>query len=100
MRRLMALTPVLVFTVLITGLGLSLTNDPRKMPSMLLDKTLPPFTLASLDEDGKGFSSADLKGKVSLLNIFASWHHVRYIRELHAAHSASASRPVWQLSSP
>jgi cytochrome c biogenesis protein CcmG, thiol:disulfide interchange protein DsbE len=73
MRRLMALTPVLVFTVLITGLGLSLTNDPRKMPSMLLDKTLPPFALASLDEDGKGFSSADLKGKVSLLNIFASW---------------------------
>jgi cytochrome c biogenesis protein CcmG/thiol:disulfide interchange protein DsbE len=73
MRRLMALTPVLVFAVLITGLGLSLTNDPRKMPSMLLDKTLPPFALPSLDEDGKSFSSADLKGKVSLLNIFASW---------------------------
>jgi hypothetical protein len=66
----MALTPVLVFSVLIAGLGLSLTNDPRKMPSMLPGKTLPPFALASLGDDGKSFSSADLKGKVSLLNVF------------------------------
>jgi len=66
----MAVTPVLLFTVLIAGLSLSLTNDPRKMPSMLLDKTLPPFALALLDEDGKSFSSADRKGKVSLPNVF------------------------------
>ena len=28
-------------------LGFSLTNDPRKMPSMLIDKAMPTFTLAS-----------------------------------------------------
>jgi cytochrome c biogenesis protein CcmG/thiol:disulfide interchange protein DsbE len=64
---------VLVFTAILVGLGFSLTNDPRKMPSMLIDKATPTFALASLDEDGRGFSSGDLKGRVSLLNVFASW---------------------------
>ena len=73
MKRFLSLTPMLVFTVLVAGLGFSLTNDPRKMPSMLLDKAMPTFALASLDEDGRGFSSSDHKGEVSLLNIFASW---------------------------
>ncbi len=73
MRRLLPLTPVLVFVLLACGLGFSLTNDPRKMPSLLLDKAVPAFAMASLDEDGRGLSSADLEGKVSLLNVFASW---------------------------
>jgi cytochrome c biogenesis protein CcmG, thiol:disulfide interchange protein DsbE len=73
MQRLVPLTPVLVFAVLLVGLGFSLTNDPHKMPSMLIDKAMPAFTLASLEEDGKAFSSSDLAGKVSLLNVFASW---------------------------
>jgi cytochrome c biogenesis protein CcmG, thiol:disulfide interchange protein DsbE len=73
MQRLAPLTPVLVFAVLLAVLGFSLTNDPRKMPSMLIDKAMPTFTLASLEADGEAFSSADLKGKVSLLNVFASW---------------------------
>lgn len=73
MKRLVPLVPVLAFAVLAIGLGISLTNDPRKMPSLLVDKALPAFAMASLDGDGGGFSSADLKGKVSLLNIFASW---------------------------
>lgn len=73
MKRLASLAPVLAFLVLAIGLGVSLTNDPRKMPSLLLDKAVPAFAMASLDGDGRGLSSADLKGKVSLLNIFASW---------------------------
>lgn len=73
MRRLVFLMPVIVFSVLAIGLGFSLKNDPRKMPSLLLDKAMPAFAMTSFDEDGRSFSSADLKGKVSLLNIFASW---------------------------
>ena len=73
MRRLLSLTPVVVFALVLIGLSFSLTNDPRKMPSMLIDKATPTFALASLDDDGKGFSSTDLKGQVSLLNVFASW---------------------------
>ena len=73
MGRVVSLTPVLLFILLAFGLGFSLTNDPSKMPSLLIDKAVPTFALASLDEDGRGFSSADLRGKVSLLNVFASW---------------------------
>ena len=60
MRRLLSLTPVVMFALVLIELGFSLTNDPRKMPSMLMDKATPTFALASLDEDGKGLSSTDL----------------------------------------
>jgi cytochrome c biogenesis protein CcmG/thiol:disulfide interchange protein DsbE len=73
MRRLVSLTPLLLFIPLALGLGLSLTNDPSRMPSLLIDKAVPAFALASPAEDGRGFSNADLRGKVSLLNVFASW---------------------------
>jgi cytochrome c biogenesis protein CcmG/thiol:disulfide interchange protein DsbE len=73
MGRLIALVPVMVFAGVSTGLGLSLSNDPRKLPSMLIDKPAPAFRLASLDAGGGGLSNDDLKGKVALLNVFASW---------------------------
>src|SRR5215510_4813910 len=73
MQHLLFLAPALVFVAVSTGLGFSLLKDPRKMPSMLIDKPTPPFVLASLEDDGHGFSSEELKGKVALLNIFASW---------------------------
>ena len=73
MQRLLSLTPMVVFAAVTVGLGFSLTNDPRKMPSMLIDKAMPTFALRLLEEDGEGFSVDDLKGRVSLLNVFASW---------------------------
>jgi cytochrome c biogenesis protein CcmG/thiol:disulfide interchange protein DsbE len=73
MHRLLALVPILLFAAVSLGLGLSLSNDPRKLPSMLIDKAMPTFTLASLGDDGRGFTNKDLTGKVALLNVFASW---------------------------
>lgn len=73
MRRSVSVIPVLLFILLAFGLGVSLRNDPSKMPSLLIDKAVPAFALASLDGDGRSLSSTDLTGKVSLLNVFASW---------------------------
>jgi cytochrome c biogenesis protein CcmG/thiol:disulfide interchange protein DsbE len=73
MQRLLSLTPALVFATVLVGLGFSLGNDPRKMPSMLIDKATPTFALRSIEENVEGFSSDELKGRVSLLNVFASW---------------------------
>ena len=73
MKRLVALVPLTLFATLAVGLGFSLTNDPRRMPSMLIDKPAPRFVLAPLDGAAEGLSSADLDGKVALLNVFASW---------------------------
>ena len=65
--------PLLAFALITTGLGWSLTNDPRKMPSTLIDKPTPAFELAALGDVGTGFKDSDVRGEVSLLNVFASW---------------------------
>lgn len=73
--------PLLVFVAL-AGLfffGLQ-TGDPRKLPSVLIGKPVPEFTLPPLEglvENGEpvpGFSNADLaRGEVSIVNVWASW---------------------------
>lgn len=70
--RLSSFAPLAGFFVVLAGLAFSLANNPQKMPSMLIDKSTPNFTLAALD-GGDGLSSDDLKGGESLLNVFASW---------------------------
>jgi cytochrome c biogenesis protein CcmG/thiol:disulfide interchange protein DsbE len=73
MLRLPFLVPLAAFIILVGGLALRLNNDPPKMPSTLIDKPMPAFTLASLDGSEDGFTNLDLKGDVTLLNVFASW---------------------------
>ena len=72
MRRLLYLIPVLVFGAVGIGLAVGLTRDPGTLPSALLDRPVPAFELPGLG-GGDGLSSEDLKGRVSLVNVFASW---------------------------
>jgi cytochrome c biogenesis protein CcmG/thiol:disulfide interchange protein DsbE len=72
MRRLLYLIPVAVFVAVGVGLAVGLTRDPGTLPSALIDHPVPAFDLPALD-GGEGFSSADLLGQVSLVNVFASW---------------------------
>ena len=72
MRRLLYLIPVLVFGAVGIGLAVGLTRDPGTLPSALLDRPVPEFQLPGLEGDD-GLSSDDLKGRVSLVNVFASW---------------------------
>jgi cytochrome c biogenesis protein CcmG/thiol:disulfide interchange protein DsbE len=72
MRRLLYLIPVIVFGAVGIGLAVGLTRDPGTLPSALLDRPVPAFQLPGLN-GGEGFSSEDLKGRVSLVNVFASW---------------------------
>jgi cytochrome c biogenesis protein CcmG/thiol:disulfide interchange protein DsbE len=51
------------------GLGL----DPHEIPSPLINKPAPAFTLPQLYNPAKQFSSEEMKGKVWLLNVWASW---------------------------
>jgi cytochrome c biogenesis protein CcmG/thiol:disulfide interchange protein DsbE len=43
--------------------------DPRGVPSMLIGKHVPPFSLPG----DPGFGDADLSGRPILVNFFASW---------------------------
>lgn len=71
--RLGYLVPLLVFAALAVILGIGLTLDPRKVPSPLIGKPVPEFSLPPVKGRTLGLASADLKGHVSLVNVFASW---------------------------
>jgi cytochrome c biogenesis protein CcmG/thiol:disulfide interchange protein DsbE len=60
---------VLVAGFLLVGLKL----DPREVPSPLIGKPAPAFSLTQLHEPAKSISEKDLRGQVWVLNVWASW---------------------------
>jgi cytochrome c biogenesis protein CcmG/thiol:disulfide interchange protein DsbE len=68
-----AAIPLIVFLALVVALAIGLTRDPRNVPSPLIGKSVPEFSLPPVKGRMLGLSSADLKGEVSLVNVFASW---------------------------
>jgi cytochrome c biogenesis protein CcmG, thiol:disulfide interchange protein DsbE len=73
-RGWMFLLPVALFALLAIGFYGGLETDTTVLPSALIDKPAPDFELPALIGTGEtGFSTADLTGKVSLVNVFASW---------------------------
>ena len=70
---LQKLVPLLIFIVLVVFLGIGLTLDPREIPSPLINKPMPVFSLPQLKESDKTLSSTDFLNEVSLLNVWASW---------------------------
>ena len=67
------LIPIGMFALLGLLLAYGLKLDPRKIPSPLVDKPLPAFSLPTLENPKKSLTNADLKGKVVLVNVWASW---------------------------
>lgn len=72
-RRLRFLVPVAAFTALALMLGWGLTHNAREIPSALIGKPVPQFSLPPVQGRTLGLSSTDLVGEVSLVNVFASW---------------------------
>ena len=64
--------PLIVFAILVVILAIGLTLNPRLVPSPLVGKPAPEFELPLLNTPGK-LTHEDLKGDVTLLNVFASW---------------------------
>ncbi len=67
------LIPLVLFIILAIFLGIGLTRDPKLVPSPLIGKPAPAFNLPRLHKPDEKFSSQMLKGKVSMLNVWASW---------------------------
>jgi cytochrome c biogenesis protein CcmG/thiol:disulfide interchange protein DsbE len=72
-RALLPLLAVALFALIVALLAVGLTMDSRKLPSALLDQEVPRFDLPPLLADKPGLGSADLKGGVTLVNVWASW---------------------------
>jgi len=75
MRRIVFLVPVAAFLLLVVYFATPLLRgtDPSLIPSPLIDQPVPVFDLPPLPGYEHGLSSADLKGQVQIVNIFASW---------------------------
>lgn len=71
--KLSALIPLFLFAFIGVGLGVGLTNDPRKLPSAMIDKPLPHFDLPPVRDEPTGFKKAHVDGQVAMINVFASW---------------------------
>lgn len=65
--------PLIGFIVLVVLLAVGLRLNPREVPSPLVGKPAPNFALPKLAAMDQTFSPKDMKGKVWLLNVWASW---------------------------
>src|SRR5581483_7336939 len=80
-RRIWLALPLAIFTALAGLFWYALhSGDPSLLPSAMIGKNVPDFTLPALDgltADGAavpGFASSDLaQGKPTIVNVFASW---------------------------
>ncbi|RKZ37181.1 MAG: DsbE family thiol:disulfide interchange protein [Gammaproteobacteria bacterium] len=71
--KLRFLLPLGIFGLLIVLFVFGLGNNPRLVPSPLIDKAVPKFSLPQLQGDGPAFTEKEFLGKVSLFNVWASW---------------------------
>ena len=80
-RRLFVLLPLAIFLALAALFFFRLgSGDPSRIPSVLIGRPAPDTNLAAVPglnaRDGKpmpGLSTADFKGNVTLVNVWASW---------------------------
>lgn len=72
-RRLVRVSPLLLFAAVVVFFAIGLTRDPREVPSPLIGKAVPQFALPPVAGRTAGLATGDLKGRVSMVNVFASW---------------------------
>ena len=71
--RLALLLPVAVFAALAVALYWGLWNKDDRLPSALIGRPVPEFELPPIEGREDGLSSADLRGGISIVNVWASW---------------------------
>jgi len=65
--------PLALFVVLAVFLYVGLDLDPKKLPSPLIGKTFPNLEVNDFHTGERYFTQDQLKNKVSLINVWASW---------------------------
>jgi cytochrome c biogenesis protein CcmG/thiol:disulfide interchange protein DsbE len=66
------LIPLGLFLGLVVFLAVGLKLDPREIPSPLVNKPAPEFSLPTLEGDAT-FSPKDMLGQVWMFNVWATW---------------------------
>lgn len=65
--------PLLIAALLAVVFWWGLQSNDDSLPSALIGRSVPEFSLPPVGGQGEGLSSADLRGTVSLVNVWASW---------------------------
>jgi len=73
MKRLKLFVPLFIFAVLAGFFWRGLSLDPQAMPSALIDKSFPEFSMPRLQDETKIATKADLLGEYTLVNVWATW---------------------------
>lgn len=73
LKKIKAITPFLILFILVVILAVELYYaNPRAVPSALLGAEIPQFSIPNLYTDTQ-LTQQELKAKVTLLNVWASW---------------------------
>jgi cytochrome c biogenesis protein CcmG/thiol:disulfide interchange protein DsbE len=97
--KLRVLLPLTVFVIMVAFFAVGLALNPRLVPSPLIKKPAPAFQLPELHDSNRTVSLADFEGRVSLLNVWASWCVAcRQEHPLLMGLSAGESVPIYGLN--
>ncbi|WP_019606123.1 DsbE family thiol:disulfide interchange protein [Teredinibacter turnerae] len=73
MKRLKLFIPLVIFAVLALFLLRGLSLDPGHLPSALVGKPVPDFSLPVVGEQEPSVTNVSLQGEPYLLNVWATW---------------------------
>ncbi|MBO9356415.1 DsbE family thiol:disulfide interchange protein [Bordetella petrii] len=73
MKRLLRLLPLILFLGVAVLLYRGLFLDPARLPSALVGKAFPDFTLPALDDGAPPLTRQDILGRPALVNVWATW---------------------------
>lgn len=97
--KLRVLLPLAAFGIMVAFFAVGLALNPRLVPSPLIEKPAPEFRLPELHDSNRIVSLANFEGRVSLLNVWASWCVAcRQEHPLLMGLSAGKSVPIYGLN--
>ncbi len=73
MSKLIRFLPLVLFIALGVVLYRGLFLNPQAMPSAMIGKKLPAFSLTPVKDANVTFTEKDLKGDIVLLNVWGTW---------------------------
>ncbi len=93
------IVPLVVFGLMVVVFWLGLGRDPSVVPSPLIGKTAPSFSLPRLDDPSQMLGDEVLRGQISLVNVWGTWCvGCRQEHDTLLAIAASGEVPIYGLN--
>tara|TARA_R110001606_G_scaffold18792_2_gene69911 strand:+ start:1951 stop:2460 length:510 start_codon:yes stop_codon:yes gene_type:complete len=93
MRKLLFFMPLAVFLILSVVFYLQLGKDAQYMPSALVGKKVPEFTLVSLQDD-QDYTHKDLPNTSYLINFWGTWCPACHVEHPFLMELANSGVPI------